>query len=137
MAKQEGFVTLDCSKIDELQKHMDDYEVNSRQIINDVIHNYAPDIIKNNIQLLVPASGRRWRGKKKAARSAQPWKEDNSEMLETTIRSQNGYHYLYFPDDGSNTYNHAGNKDFTGRGAEASQSKIIDKCLGKLTEAFN
>ena len=133
----DGFVALDYTELEALQKHIECYESESLKIINDVIHNDAPGIIKAEIQLLVPSSGRHWRGKKKAARSAQPWKEDNSEMLATTIKSRNGYHYLYFPDDGSNTYNHAGNKGFTKRGAEASQSKIIDKCLGKLTEAFN
>lgn len=132
-----GFITLDYSEVDKLQKFVEDYEPKSLQIINDVIHNDAPDIIKGKIQLLVPVSGRRWRRKKTAARSAQPWKEDNSEMLATTIKTQKAYSYLYFPDDGSNTYNHAGTQNFTGRGAEASQSKIIDICLGRLSEEFN
>lgn len=135
MAK--SYITIDYSQLDELQSYIEKFEGESLRIINEVIHGEAPEIIQQNIQKLLPASNRTWKGKKTGARNALPFMADNNEMLATTIKTKKDYGYLYFPDDGSNTEKHRGNQNFTGRGAEASKSKIIDICIGKLTNAFN
>lgn len=132
-----AFVTVDYSQLDEFQEYMEKFENDSLRIINDVIHDEAPNIIQENIQLLLPYSGRTWKGKKAAARNAVPFMADNSEMLATTIKTKKDYGYLYFPDDGSNTEKHQGNQNFTGRGAEASKEEIINLCIGRLADEFN
>ena len=60
----------------------------------------------------------------------------DEDILTVTIAARGRYHYLYFPDDGSNTRRHVGNQEFMRRGAEAAAGKIIDICLGRLAEAF-
>lgn len=103
------------------------------EAINDVIWNEAAPLIQESIQRLLPESGRKWRGKKPAAKSAAPFTQTN-ESLAVTVKTKYAYHYLYFPDDGSTTRKHAGNQQFMLRGAEAKQEEIIERCIAKLTE---
>ena len=86
-----------------------------------------------DLYAVLPSSGRRWKGKKRPARSAMPRSFDqDDDLLAVTIAARGVYHYLYFPDDGSNTRKHAGNQQFMYRGAERASPKIIELCLGKL-----
>ena len=57
-------------------------------------------------------------------------------MLSVTIKTVNAYNYLYFPDDGSNTKKHAGNQQFMASGAENASDRIMELCIGHLTEEF-
>ena len=108
----------------------------SAQMVTEVLEGYAAGLIKDEIQRLLPSSGRRWSGKKAAARSTNPLRsevrQEGSPALYTT--SRNGYHYLYFPDDGSSTRRHAGMQNFMGRGQDAATERIIDRCLAALAE---
>ena len=126
---------FDASELDDLQKIMDDYGEQGIRTINDVLHGEGEKVIEGKIHLLLPSSGRSWKGKKAPAKSAQPFTHDD-DMLSVTVVSRGYYHYLYFPDDGSNTKKHAGNQQFMLHGAEDSASDIIDICMGKLLENF-
>lgn len=55
---------------------------------------------------------------------------------EPVCRGQNKtpYNYLYFPDDGENTYRHNGDQEFMRRGAEEATENIIDQCVSALVE---
>jgi len=86
--------------------------------------------------MLIPSSGRQWRGKRAPAASADSLQQLNTEMLAVTIKSKTAYNYLYFPDDGTNTIRHAGNQQFFQRGAEEAADTVVELCLGKLTEDF-
>lgn len=127
--------SLDASELDEFQKIMDDYGSVGLQTINDVLHGEGAQVIQDKIQNLLPSSGRTWKRKKAPARSAQPFTHEDG-MLSVTTVSRGIYHYLYFPDDGSNTKRHAGNQQFMQRGAEDAASDIIELCMGKLLENF-
>ncbi len=127
--------TVDASELEGFRKIMSDYGDNGLRAINDVLHNEGADEIRRNIMDIIPASGRTWKGKKREAKSAQPFSQ-KKELLSVTTQSKGSYHYLYFPDDGSNTKRHYGNQQFMRRGAEASADKIIETCLGRLTEGF-
>lgn len=105
----------------------------SEGIINDVLHEYGGGKIEEKIMPLIPASGRKWKGKKKEARSAQPFRQEKGN-LSVTVKTKYGYHYLYFPDDGSNTIKHRGNQRFMYRGAEQALPEILEQCTAKLTE---
>ncbi len=124
---------LDAEEVEELQKLMDQYGDNAKRVIDDVLHGEGAEEIKTQIARLLPASGRRWKGKRAAATRAMPRSfEQDNELLSVTIAARGYYHYLYFPDDGSNTRKHAGNQQFMKRGAESSTDKIVEMCLGRL-----
>lgn len=128
---------FDGNSIEGIRNLLQKYE-NSKSIINKVIVGEGAEEIKKNIAILLPSSGRKWKGKAQAAKVAMPGKFSKDEkMMAVTIAARNKYHYLYFPDDGSNTKKHAGNQHFMLRGAELSTNKIIDLCLGKLNEQIN
>ena len=129
--------TLNASEMDRLQAVMDDYAGNAGPIVDQILHGEGAERIKAKIAMLLPASGRQWRGKAAPARSVMPgrFSQDNGQMS-VTIAARGTYHYLYFPDDGSNTRHHAGNQQFMQRGAENAADKVIDLCIGKLTENF-
>ena len=133
-----GWFEFDAGSIDDLYEKMVSYGAGSGQIIDKVLRSEGAEEIKKQIARLLPSSGRHWKGKAPAARSAMPGRfdQDNGE-LSVTIAARGKYHYLYFPDDGSNTRKHAGNKQFMLHGAEAAAPKVVEMCVGKLTDAFN
>mgnify|MGYP006346337861 FL=1 len=133
-----GWFEFDAGSIDDLYEKMVSYGTGSGQIIDKVLRSEGAEEIKKQIARLLPSSGRHWKGKAPAASSAMPGRfdQDNGE-LSVTIAARGKYHYLYFPDDGSNTREHAGNKHFMLHGAEAAAPKVVEMCVGKLAEAFN
>lgn len=133
-----GWFEFDAGSIDDLYEKMVSYGTGSGQIIDKVLRSEGAEEIKKQIARLLPSSGRHWKGKAPAASSAMPGRfdQDNGE-LSVTIAARGKYHYLYFPDDGSNTRKHAGNKQFMLHGAESAAPKVVEMCVGKLAEAFN
>lgn len=107
----------------------------AEQVINEFLRTSGGDQIEQRIKELLPVSGRTWRGKKAAASSTNPFKKVSGN-LSVTIRTKGGYHYLYFPDDGSDTEKHYGNQQFMFKGAsdksEEIGNQIIDKLLKRL-----
>ena len=105
------------------------------RIIDSVLHREGAEAIKQDITRLLPSSGRSWKGKGAPASAAMPGKfsQDNG-TLSVTVAARGKYHYLYFPDDGSNTKRHAGNQQFMMRGAENASERIIEMCIGKLVD---
>ena len=127
----------DAGTVDRITGAMEAYGAEAERVVNDVIHGEGALEIRRRIANLLPESGRKWRGKQRPARTAMPAAFDQDEdVLAVTIAARDHYHYLYFPDDGSNTRRHVGNQQFMLRGAEAAADKIIDICLGRLAEAF-
>lgn len=124
---------FDAGDVEEFTSLINQYGNAAQRVINDVLHKEGAQEIKKEIAHLLPASGRNWKGKGASARSAMPGKfAQDDDLLAVTIAARGKYHYLYFPDDGSNTRKHVGNRRFMKKGAEKATSKIIDLCLGKL-----
>ena len=119
--------------IEQLQQLVDQYGNAAEKAIDSVIHEEGADEIKHRIAAILPVSGRKWKRERAAAIQAMPGRftQDN-DILSVTIKAGGYYHYLYFPDDGSNTEKHRGNQQFMRRGAEAAESRIIELCLGRL-----
>lgn len=130
---------LDTRQYEIFQRAIKQYEGNAGRAVDDVLHNEGGKIIQEEIMRLLPESGRKWRGKKAAAKRAQPFLQDNGSMA-VTIRTKSAYNYLYFPDDGSNTKNHVGYKgkprEFMFRGAENQTGRIMDLCINRLIEKW-
>lgn len=116
-----------------LQEKMENFPGYSGPVIDSVLHGEGAKLIRGNIHDILPVSGRTWKGKKPAAKDAQPFRQEDGELSVTT-RTVKNYHYLYFPDDGHTTLRHAGNQQFMYRGAENSASRIIDLCVEELTQ---
>lgn len=129
-------LTIDYSEINALQQVFQDYGDKAHKTVNDVLHSTAIPIIENNIQMLLPSSERKWKGKKAAASNTKPFRNDTNELLTVIVRSKTQYNYLYFPDDGSNTEHHHGNQHFMQRGADNSIERIAELCTAKLLENF-
>lgn len=125
--------TIDIAEVDRLANAVKQAGDRAEGIVNGVLHTYAGKEIKKNIQILLPVSGRRWKGKAKAAKTAQPFREDK-ENLSIIVKTKTAYHYLYFPNDGSNTEKHYGNQRFMYKGAEKAAPDIIEWCTAKLLE---
>ena len=131
--------SLDSREYETLIKAMRLYGDHAGRTVDDVLHNEGANLIKEEIMRLLPESGRKWKGKRTAAKHAQPFTQKN-ESLAVTIRTKSAYHYLYFPDDGSNTRNHVGYKgkprEFMFHGADNQKGRIMDLCINRLIEKW-
>lgn len=132
-------LALDVRQIETLQRAIQQYSGDAERTVNDVLHNEGGKLIQDEIMRLLPESGRTWEGKRTAAKHAKPFtlKKEN---LAVTVRTVSAYHYLYFPDDGTNTKNHVGYKGkprgFMYKGAENQTNKIIDRCIDRLIKKW-
>ena len=125
-------LTIEAKDLEHIMSVMSEFGKTSGQVIDDVLHNEGGEIIRQRIMTLLPRSGRKpWKGKATAAASTNPFQQDNGSLY-VTVRSRPKWHYLYFPDDGTNTQHHRGNQQFMKRGAELERSKIVDLCINRL-----
>lgn len=129
-------LNLETESVNRLFEAIQTYQDDARNIINEVFWNEGGALINEKIMQLLPESGRKWKGKKPAAKRSAPFTQVN-ENLSVTVKTKNAYHYLYFPDDGSSTRKHAGQQDFMFSGAEMSQDEIVERCLARLVEKFS
>lgn len=128
---------FDISGFDEIFDAIQNFEGSVEGKINEILHKQAPEEVKKSILALpdFPVSGRTWKGKRKAAKSGNPFTEQTYN-LGFTVRSRKQYNYLYFPDDGSNTTKHAGNQNFMGRGLDKSIDTILDQVLVAFDDSW-
>lgn len=130
---------LDYEQAERLQQAIANYPGLAGREIDDVLHNEGGKLINDEIIRLLPESGRKWKGKRTAAKRTQPFTQENG-SLSVTVKTKNAYHYLYFPDDGTTTKHHIGYKgnprEFMLHGAENQTSEIIDRCINRLIETW-
>ena len=134
-----SYTYVDYSEIEKLSDALEQYHgKRAEDAINDVLHNQAGKLIAEAIVPLIHKSGRNWKGKAPSATSVMPFAQEDGNLSVTvgTIKNKKRYQYLYFPDDGSNTYKHAGNQRFMRRGGEAEAGHIVDLCVSELIKAF-
>lgn len=126
---------VDATEFERLQNAIKNFPGDAEAVINEVLHGEGSQLIQDSIRNLMPVSGREWKGKKPAAKSAKSLTDLKGNLFVEVITTKN-YQYLYFPDDGTNTKKHAGNQQFFLKGAESRQEAIIDLCINKLITAF-
>lgn len=116
--------------IDKVTQFADGRE--AENVINTFLWEEGGELIDNEIRTMLPVSGRTWKGKAAAAKSTDPFKKETGKNLQVRVYTKGKYHYLYFPDDGSDTIHHAGNQQFMFDGASQKSQEIGDKILEKL-----
>ena len=127
-----GVLQIDTSEFERLQKAMQDFQGNTEEAINDVLHNYAGDRAQEDIYRLMPVSDKK-RGKHaKHSKSLSNVKKN----LSVTVTARGKWSYLYFPDDGTNTRRHVGNQRFFERGGDAAKNDIAERCILRLKNNF-
>lgn len=126
---------MDSTEVDRLFAAIRNFPGNAEKSINEVFHNEAPPLVADEIRRLMPTSGLMWKGKKPAAKTAKSLTDEKAN-LSFTVKTKGDYHYLYFPDDGTNTRRHVGNQQFFKRGGEAKQSEIVDRCIARVVDDF-
>ena len=57
-----GWFTLDASELDKLQEAMNKSLLYPGPIVDSVLRNEGANLIKRNITMLLPTSGRKWKG---------------------------------------------------------------------------
>ena len=127
--------TLDIEDIERLQRALERFPGRGEEAINEVLHGEGAVEIQDAIRLLIPVSGKNWKGKKEPAFSG------NSLMavpgnLSVTVKTTKRYQYLYFPNDGTNTRRHAGDQQFFARGAEDVSSNVVERCVANIRNKF-
>lgn len=125
-------LTLNADEFDRVMKLVERFPGNAEQAINDVLHGAGAELIQERIRKYMPVSDKK---KGTHAVDAKSLTSIGSNLAVTT-KSTNKYHYLYFPDDGTNTRRHVGNQQFFLRGAEDASGEIVDILAEKLTQSF-
>lgn len=125
-------LTLNAEDFDRVLKAIEQYPGNAERVINDVLHGAGAELIQERIRKYMPVSDKKKGAHAVDSKSLTPVGSN----LAVTVKSTNKYHYLYFPDDGTNTRRHVGNQQFFLRGAEAVSGEIVDIITEKLTQSF-
>ena len=124
--------TKEFDKVATASENSSDRSV-AEQIINDYLVDDGGKKIKEYIRAILPVSGRTWNRKKAAASQTDPFRIQG-ENLAVKVYSKGSYHYLYFPDDGSNTRHHRGYQQFMWQGAEKAEDENVNGVIDKLVE---
>lgn len=120
---------LNADSIEVLEKTIKEYQEGAEEKITNYLHGKGYEILSDSIQTLIPVSDRKKRHARNSAALQDRVKGSN---LSVTVGTKSKYHYLYFPDDGSNTIHHVGNQHFFEKGAERKEENVINGILDAL-----
>jgi hypothetical protein len=126
-------IGLEAKDFERLVSAIQEYGDGAEEKINETLHGFGAKRISDAAKTRIHPSGRKWRGKKKGARYAEPFTKEESN-LSVLVRTKSSYGYLYFPDDGSNSRKHAGQQHFMRKGAEEVTDSILIRCIAALKE---
>lgn len=132
-----GNVTLDAQEFDRLMAAAEAYPGDAEKAINGVLHKQAGPLISQRINPLIHPSGRTFKGHRASATASDWPRYDVEENLAVSVGAKRRWQYLYFPDDGSNTKNHAGNQRFFLRGAQAASPEIVQRCIEAMNREWS
>lgn len=120
---------VEYSEIERLYEKIIRYPADAEKKLTRYLHAAGYERLSKSIQNAIPVSDRQ----KNHARDANALMDkEKSSNLSVTIGTKSKYHYLYFPDDGSTTLRHAGNKQFFARGVENEETNVINEMLELL-----
>ena len=131
-----AWMTLDTSNLDALGERIRAYPGDAEKVVNRVMHEEVGPIAYPEINAFIKPSGRKFKGHAKSAKDSAWPRYDTDENLSVTVGTKAKWRYLYFPDDGTNTYKHAGNQRFFERGGENAMPRIVDALESALIEEW-
>ena len=117
----------------DIEKFLNNYPDEANEVVNDVLRKEAPYIFERKIKAFMPVSDKE---KGTHAKHSKSIKSVN-DILEVKMRTEREYGYLYFPDDGSTTVKHRGNKQFFFRGVSSEADTVSMIILNRLIKKFN
>lgn len=135
MSGWDSVFNIETDDFERLLSAMEEYGDGALEALNEVIHSSGADIYEA-IDPLIHSSGRTFKGHSSGAKGSHWQRYDTDEDLVITVGTTGSRHYLYFPDDGSNTKRHYGDQQFMRRGAEAAAPLIIEKGMEALIAKF-
>lgn len=127
---------LDAGAARELEDRVRAFGDGAEDVVNGVIHEEAGPLIYGRINSLIHPSGRRFKGHTASALKSKWPVYRTNENLAVTVTTTAKFRYLYFPDDGEKTRNHAGGQHFMLRGAQAAAPTIMERCVAALTREW-
>lgn len=127
---------VDYAAFDALASAMESFPERSERAVNEVLATTGADEVVRSIDALMPVSGRRFKGHSAPAKGSK-WQRILPGNLSVTVTTVTKRHYLYFPDDGSNTRRHAGGQAFFYRGAQAASTAVVEQITTKITEEWS
>lgn len=105
------------------------YRGNAEKTITDYLHGKGYEQLEGSIRRLMPVSDRN----KEHAKDGRSLRDrEAGSNLSVTVGTTSKYHYLYFPDDGTKTMRHRGERFFFFQGAKDEEKNIIDGILEKM-----
>ena len=118
--------------VEALQKAIESYGQGAGERIKEVYEEFAADKIAESMLRFVHPSGRRFKGHTKGAREAGIERvfQHSVDGMTLTVQSKGKFGYLYFPDTGIGHQPRV--QDIVGKGLDASQDEIIERCVAKL-----
>lgn len=131
-----AWMELDASAMDALHEKIRAYPGDAERAVNEVMHNEVGPIAYPRINDLINPSGRKFKGHSKSAKASAWQRYDTDKNLSVTVGAKAKWRYLYFPDDGTNTYKHAGNQQFFKRGGEKAMPEIVEALETALTDEW-
>ena len=130
-----SWFALDAPAFDEVIAAAMAFGDGADKVIERTLHEEAGREIYERINPLIHPSGRTFKGHRASAR-ASDWPTYDKGSMSVTVAARCEWHYLYFPDDGSNTRRHAGNQRMFERGAEQATQRVADMCIENLMETW-
>lgn len=126
---------LDQDDFTKVEAAIKEYGDGAEKVITDIFHDSGESIYRE-INPLIHPSGRKFKGHSSSA-AASSWPRYGTNVpLSVTVATKAKFHYLYFPDDGSNTDHHQGMQQFFKRGGESAAPRIVDQCLDALVRKW-
>lgn len=128
--------SLNQSEVEVLEKSIQDYSGDAEDVITRYLHGQGYEQLEEGIRRLIPDSRRNKSNYKEhrehAVDSKSLMDRQKNSNLSVTIGTTKDFHYLYFPDDGTDTVHHAGNQQFFFKGVQNEEENVINGILDQL-----
>lgn len=127
-------IKVETAEVEALEKAMRAFPGKAGEAINNELKENGASILRKEINRLMPVSGRKWKGKLTGARKSKKSLKSSVWDMTLVVFTSTPYGYLYFPNDGTNTKRHAGERYFFEGALANKEAVIIHRCVQRLTD---
>lgn len=126
---------IDSDDFEKVEAAIKRFGEGAEDVITETLHDSGESIYQD-INPLIHPSDRRFKGHRSSATTSSWPHYGIDKPLEVSVGTKSKFHYLYFPDDGSNTDRHRGNQQFFKRGGDIAAPRIVSQCLDALASKW-